>query len=154
MKKITYLILICFISLFSLTGCFTKKEITTKEFIKIVEKDNYQVYDVKEQYNYESIKAATIAVNKNEEYQIEFYELESNKDANSMFLKNKQIFEDAAKEENQIHSSMEMSNYSTFKVVTSDKFKYLCKVNSTLLFINVDKQYQKQVEETIKKLGY
>lgn len=154
MKKITYLILICFISLFSLTGCFTKKEIKTEEFIKIVEKNNYQVYDVKEQYDYESIKAATIAVNKNEEYQIEFYELKSNKAANSMFLENKQIFEDATKEENQVHSSMEMSNYSTFKVITNDKFKYLCKVNSTLLFINVDKQYQKQVEDIIKKLGY
>ena len=154
MKKIRYLILICFISLFALTGCFTKKEITTKEFIKIVEKENYQTVNVKDQFNQDEIVNATIARSEKDDYQIEFYELASKKDANSMFLENKGIFENDTEGDNKTHTSMEMANYSTYKVVTNDKFKYLCKVNSTLLFINVDKKYQSEVEKTIKNLGY
>ena len=71
-----------------------------------------------------------------------------------MYLKNKEIFDEDTKNENKSTLNKDLFNYSSYQITTKDKFKYLCKVNSTFLYVNVDKKYQSEVEKTIKNLGY
>lgn len=153
MKKRFYLLLTCIISLL-LTGCFTKKPITTEDFVKEANNKNYRVVNAIEQYGrYEEIEEATIARSKDNNYQIEFYVLNSSKSAAAMFDSNKELFEqDSSIIKSRFTSNI--NNYSVYKLLSNNKFRYLCRVDSTLLYINADDKYKKELEEFIKNIGY
>ncbi len=155
MKKKLLLGLTCLLSVFLLTGCFTKKEITTNEFKEKVSSLEYEIYDISDQYKeYDFIKEATVAKNSDKNYQIEFYVLETEKKAKSMFETNKELFIQEHNSGTKMQVTTNMLNYSTYKMIANDDYMYLCRVKSTLLYINVEKEYQKEVEELIKKIGY
>ncbi len=153
--KIKRLVLsiMCLVSLFGLTGCGNKTEITTDQFKSKVESNGLLTTDVTTQYSeYEYVKEATVAL-KEGEYQIEFYVLDNEANATSMFNTNKTIFEtykgNASKE-----TSSSVGNYSKYTLQSNDLYMYLCRVKNTLLYIKVDDKYKDDVKNIVKDLGY
>lgn len=70
LRKRIFFVSMMFIMLLFLTGCGNKKAITTKDFINITESNGYKIVDAKDQFDYDYIKGATVAIKV--EYQIEF----------------------------------------------------------------------------------
>lgn len=138
--------------LLTLTGCGNKSAIDTKTFKDIGLKHGYTITDVKEQYSmYNNIKEATV-IGSNDEWQIEFYVLNSSNDALGMFNTNKEIFE-SYKGAASIEGFKNIGNYNTYSLQSNGMYMHLCRIDNTLLYVNVPKQYEELVKNLINELG-
>ena len=148
MKKIL-LFIICIISIFTLTGCVKKKVINTEEFKQAAEKKGYTVHNVKFQYvTYDSIKDAT-AIMKDNDFQIVFLVFGKTEDAKKMFNNKKDAIDAESSGE------VNMINYSTYSVISNDNYyMHLGRVENTLMYTYVPREYEKEAIEFIKSLGY
>lgn len=152
-KRILLFSFACLSILLLLTGCGDKKAIDTKKFKDTAIKYNYDLVDVTDQYSmYNNIKEATIMGNIND-WQIEFYVLNSASDAIGMFNTNKEIFE-SYKGSNSLEYYTNMTNNNTYSLQSNGMYMYLCRVDNTLLYINVSEHYRDLVKSIADELGY
>ena len=138
-----------FIMLLFLTGCGNKKAITTNDFINVTESNGYKIIDAKDQFDYDYIKEATIAVK--DEYKMEFYVLDSKNSAIKMFDNNKSIFE-SYKMGLSKEASTDFGNSSTYSLSSNGYYMYLSRVDNTLLFIRVKDIYKDSVKTIINNM--
>jgi len=86
-------------------------------------------------------------------YQIEFYELTSVENAISMYNTNKTKFE-SQKSNASASATASINNYSTYSLTTNGKYKYLSRIDNTLIYIDVDESYKDIVKDIMKEIGY
>ena len=86
-------------------------------------------------------------------YQIEFYELSNEENAISMHNTNKTKFE-SQKSNASASATASMNNYSTYSLTTNGKYKYLSRINNTLVYVDVDENYKDIVKDIMKEIGY
>lgn len=152
-KSRIILCVVCLLMIFSLTGCGSKKAITTDDFKSIAESSSYSIADVTSQYaEFNFINEATVAQS-SDGWQVEFYMLEDKENATNMFNTNKSDFE-SKKDGFVTESSVNMPNYSTYSLTSGGYYMYLCRVDNTLLYVKVLDTYKDDVKALIKKLGY
>ena len=156
MKKIFKKVLLCTITLatlFVLTGC-TKVALTAEQYKDKMEKLDFDVEDVTSQYKYSNmVKTGYVAIKAGKIFQIEFYELRTESDAVSMYNTNKQKFENE-KGSSSINTNVEGKNYSKYTLTTGGKYKVVCRVENTLIYLNVDDEYKNEVKQVLDSLGY
>lgn len=151
-KKILLFSLSIFMLLF-LTGCGNKKAITKEDFIAKAEKHNYQIVDATSQFEqYDEIESATLALSP-DNWQVEFYELNTSENAMAMFEHNKSKFEDY-KDNTALEASKSMSNYATYSLTSGGYYMYLSTVDNTLIYLRVKDTYKDTVKDFIKELAY
>lgn len=161
-KKVAIVVLIC--SLFLSAGIiavvlfvknidFKKEAIKAREFASIMDDENYEIIDVTAQYESYGIDEAYVAIEENRDYQIEFYELSSESKAKNMFETNKDYFEDGAGN-SKITSSYSIGNYNIYSLTSNGNYQYLCRVDNTLLYIDVEDEYKDEVKDIVEELGY
>ena len=86
-------------------------------------------------------------------YQIEFYELTTVENAISMYNTNKTKFE-SQKTNASAFVTTRMKNYSIYSLSTNGKYKYLSRIDNTLVYIDVDEDYKDIVKDIMKEIGY
>ncbi len=86
-------------------------------------------------------------------YQIEFYQLSNEENAISMYNTNKAKFE-SQKTNSSASATASMNNYSTYSLTTNGKYKYLSRIDNTLVYIDVDESYKDVVKDIMKEIGY
>ena len=152
LKKFTiFTILIC--TIFVVTAC-SKKVITANDFKKIMDSKGYEVVDVTSQFASQgTMKKGYVALNKNHTYQVEFFELKDKETAESMFETNKKRFENK-KGKSSVETNVNVGNYSKYTLSSGGRFKVITRVENTLLYLDVDKNYKDEVGKIIDKLGY
>ncbi len=156
MKRIKTLVMlfICVISLFSITGCKSKTALKSSEFVNKIEEMGYTAKDATDQMSqYDYIEKVILAINKDETYQIEFYELSDNDYASGFFDNNKKIFEDS-KDTTSTSTSVNIVNYEKYTLSTDGKYKVVSRIANTVIYLNVDDEYKSEVKETLELLGY
>ncbi len=47
-----------------------------------------------------------------------------------------------------------MKNYSTYSLTTNGKYKYLSRIDNTLIYIDASDDYKDAIKDIIKELGY
>lgn len=154
MNRIKKSILCIILGVLFITGCtLTKTAITDDDFANTMSKQNYTMQDVSPQFaSYNYVKKATVALEKNKNYQIEFYVLDTEDNAKKMFENNQKIFKDNT--EKAITKSVDMKNYNTFSISNNKVYRYLCRVDNTLIYVDTKAEYKEDVEKIIKELGY
>ncbi len=130
-----------------------KEYMSADEFYEEMEDEGYVMVDITAQYASYGIDEAYLAVKPNQEYQIEFYELSSISKAESMFESNKENFKDRAGSK-RVTSSYGFGNYDIYSLTSNGDFMYLCRIDNTLLYIDVDDSYKNEVKEIIDELEY
>ena len=151
-KRFLSITMVSIALLFLLTGCGNKTVKTTEEFRQIAQAHDYTVADVSGQYaDYEHIIEATVA--KKDDYQIDFYVIDGVENATILFNNNKQIFENS-KGSSSSKVTSNIGNYSSYALNSNGKYNYICRVENTLVYINVDEEYKDEVKAIIKELGY
>lgn len=151
--KKPFIFIFLIILLFSTTACATKKVITTNKFINIAKKEKLTIYDATDQYKTNKyIKKCLVSINLRG-WRVEFYELNNVDNAENMFNLNKKKFE-KEKTKNSTEISSNWRNYSTYSLTTSQNYYYLCRVENTLIYVDVDAIHKKQVINFINKIGY
>lgn len=143
-------IIIVIISLFSLLN--KESAITAEKFKTKMERKGYTVSDSTNYFkDYEFIEKVYIATDG--KYQVEFYEFSSDESAIKFYKNNRIIFE---KEKDESSNGTEVSedNYSKYTLNSEDKYKCLSRKENTVIFINVNTEYQKAVDKILDKLNY
>lgn len=131
-----------------------KDPITSAKFESTMEKMDFVIYDAGQQYEeYDYIEEAIIAVEEDEDFQIEFYVLEDDDSAVSFYNNNVKIFKNSASSV-KASSTVNFKNGATFKLTSNGKYKMITRVENTVVYVDVDSEYKDDVEEIIKKLGY
>ena len=151
MKKVILSVLCAFMILL-LTGCGTKKVITTEEFKTIAESREMITTDIKTQYeSYAYVKEATSATTPN--YQVVFYVLDTVENATNMYTTNKTLFE-SYKGDISSYATVDMKNYSTYSLDTNGNYYYLARVENTIFYAVVQDKYKDEIKAIVKDLGY
>ena len=131
-----------------------KISITASEFYNTMFHKGYYVQDSKDQFSeYDYIKQVYIAVDKNYNYKIEFYELSDDSYAIDFYNNNKLIFE-SSKGSTNAETSVSLKNYSKYTLISNGKYKVISRINNTVIYLNVDDNYKDIVKGLLDELGY
>ena len=86
-------------------------------------------------------------------WQVEFYVLDNSANASSMFNSNRNIFENYRSNSSSEKSAI-TGNSSTYSLISSGYYMYLCRIDNTLLYVKVQDTYKNTVQNFVKALGY
>ena len=129
----------------------TKDSITAEKFVSIMKDNDFDVYEVTDQFKGSDVYVKEGYVAKKDDYQIEFYTFKNVDDADTFFRINQEKFDTkTAKTKVQLSGK----NYASFNVEANGKYKFLERIDKTVIYINVDDDYKSDIKSTVKKLGY
>ena len=151
-KKISS-ILLGLLILVVLTGCFSKKALTSKEFITVMKDKNFDIYDISSTYSSYGYIGTVILAKSKEDYQLGFYTFDDENYATEYFNINKGSF-DSLEGDSSSKAQVEAGNYSTYALTKAGKYMYLSRVDNTLLYIDVDVKHKTEVKNIVEELGY
>jgi len=161
MKKTLILIIIGIILVVAIGGGIVifkllnkeKTPISASEFNTTMKNEGYVMTDTTDQFaRYGDAVLKSYAAQKSG-YQIEFYELSTEENAISMYNTNKSKFE-SEKANVSSSTTSNMKNYSTYSLNTNGTYKYLSRIDNTLVYVDVDEDYKDDVKEIMKEIGY
>ena len=137
---------------FLLTGCGKKSAIDTSKFRSITEANGFSVINDYDSYSsYSSINETFLASKDN--CDIQFFVLDNVNSAKSMFDINKNKFENS-KTGLSTEVSTSLNNYDTYLVQTNGYYKYLSRVDNTLVYVNVLMECKDSVKNIIDIMKY
>ena len=70
-----------------------------------------------------------------------------------MFESNKDYFKDR-EGSTRVTSSYSIGNYNLYSLTSNGDYMYLCRVDNTLLYIDVEDEYKDEVKDIVEELGY
>ena len=153
MKKLKYFVLII-LSVIVITGCGNKKAIDSDKFKKIMTDMDFQVVDAKYLFSeYDQVKEVYVALEKDRNYQIEFYVLDTDDSATDFYNTNKTIFEDS-KGSTSSYKTVNLGNVSKYTLTTDGQYKIISRIGNTAVFVSEDIKYKDDINKILKKLGY
>lgn len=139
--------------LFTLTGC-TKTVVSTEQVKSLATGKGYNAVDVISQYaEFTQIKEATVIQESNGNFQFEFYVLDSADSAINMFNTNVTNF-DEFDTGTKAKATVNGKNYATYSLTTTDRHRYLSRVDNTLLYVDIDVKYKDEVKAFVEELDY
>lgn len=153
-KKVL-LVSIMFVSVLVLSGCTDKKPITAEEFRTRMEGKSFILTDVTDQFsNAGFVNKAYVAQNSNREYQIEFYEVSTEKDSIKLYNNNKNIFESSLGNVVSGKLVLNSKNVQKYRATSNGYSMFLTRKGNTMIYARVPVEYSKTVSNFIKDLGY
>ena len=131
-----------------------KSSITSSKFEEIMKENNYNLGDATEQYNNnDGLKKVTVAVSPSTLYQIDFFELETDDFAKSIYQTNRDRYEKRLTNNN-ISSEDNGNNWSIYILEKDTYFFYVARIDKTVLIIDSENIYKNEFIDILKKLGY
>lgn len=158
-KRVFAIIALCLMTVALLTACGDKKVITPEDFSQKATADDMQIGDATEQYaQYDHIVNVTVAKH-SDGWQVELLTSKDAETAIGMYESNKEDFENTGSSATEdqtgsAYSQISVGNSNVYSAERGGKFQYLCRVDNTLLYANIDMQYKDAAQDFIKKIGY
>lgn len=143
MKKI----LLSFLFILFLVGCKRKEALEANTFKEKVEEKGYVVQDVTDKNDKEVTSIALSALHNN--YEIEFYKLNSEESSKSTYNLIKTKLEEKNK-----GKEIKKKNYQKYILETKTKYAIVSRIDSTIVYGTTTIEHKKMLEEDIKSLGY
>lgn len=152
MKKIKFLILV-FLGIL-LTACVVEKEaIDEDDFIRIMTNEGF---NIKQQFEYSGdLEEYYIATDPKGEYEIEFWELDSDSNSNAKeFYENAKRMIETQKKGTYKDSNVDLINTNKYTLTNETMYIVISRIEDTFIYLDVDKEYKEEVNNILKKLGY
>lgn len=160
MKKKVLIIVLVILAVLVGVGCIfinvlnkEKTPITPEQFKTTMEENGYTVIDVTSQFEQYGDYMTKAYVAEKDGYQIEFFTLSSVENAIGMYSTNKTKFESLAGNASASYTAS-MNNYSIYSITTNGKYKYVSRIDNTLVYVDEDTTYQDSIKTMLKELGY
>lgn len=147
MKKIIKLFT-CLLIIVTLSGCGSKKALKSNDIKNKLSNLGFTINDVTSYMEDKNIKNVITA--NNGKYQIEFYTFDSKEDAKKAYENNVKNFTINKKNKKEKHED----NYDKFTQELSDTYNMVIRLNNTLLYSSINLEYKRDLNKTIKNLGY
>ena len=154
-KKILIAISFCLVLAIALCACETSKTaVSADDFKSKAEASGLMTEDNTAQFkDYDHVVSAITAVkveNSSALWTTDFVVANSEDKAKGMFESNKEDFDKISG----TSTSTSVGNYDTYERTGDGKYMYLCRVDKTLLYANVDEKYKDEFKAFAEKLGY
>ena len=146
MKRVFKLV-VCVMVLILFSAC-GKRVLTTKEFLKEISKTSFITTDITKRMKDGTIISA-YAVN-NGEYQFEYYEYKDSNSAINAYNNDKKTLNDDG---NKIKETKN-GEYTKSVKETEETYNVIVKNKNTLIYASVSKEYKRNLNKTLGKLGY
>lgn len=156
MKKIiaAALLAVMLCSLLCLTGCSRKTALTVDAFYNLMEENGYEAAYITDQYTeYDQLTGVCVAMQIYGEYQIEFYETDTDDTAKNLYANNQRILED--------NTSIAYSrtvvngvNSNAFKMTSNGQYYVLSRIDNTMIYIEAPEECKGEINGVLKTLGY
>lgn len=131
-----------------------KDPITVTEFKTKMENKEYTVVDVQEQFaEFDYVKNAYVALEKEGNYQIEFYEISDEANAVGFYGNNKALFE-SSKGTIVAETNITVKNYAKYTVNSGGKYNVVSRIANTVVYVSVDSKYKDAVNDVLNSIGY
>lgn len=130
-----------------------KTPVTADKFKTTMEAKEFRVVDVTSQFAQYSNYMNKAYVAQKDGYQIEFFVLSDVDNATKMYHTNKEKFESQKGNASGSYTTS-MKNYSLYSITTNGKYKYVSRIDNTLVYVDADTNYQKEIKTVLKELGY
>lgn len=147
MKKIIKLFT-CLLIIVTLSGCGSKKALKSNDIKNKLSNLGFTINDVTSYMEDKNIKNVITA--NNGKYQIEFYTFNSKEGAKKAYETNVKNFLINKKNKKEKHED----NYDKFTQELSDTYNMVIRLNNTLLYSSINLEYKRDLNKTIKNLGY
>ena len=152
-KKIIFGVLI-FVATILLTGC-TVKSIDHEEFTKAAKEEGMTVSNLTSTYAYTGYIDGVYIAKHPDGWKVEFYEIKDKENLEKFYNNNKSKFQLAGETaSSSTESTFSFDNGERYSLTVSDKYKHLCKVDLTAVYVNADVKYKEDVIKFLKKIGY
>lgn len=130
-----------------------KTTLSEDEFKIIMENLSYKVENITGDFsNYTEIKTVLNAY-KEDEYEINYIIFKGDEYAKTYYL-NGQSYFNQNKGKNYLTSYMNFSNYSVYNLTSDNNYVSIIRVKNTVIYINTESKYKKEIKGIIKKLNY
>lgn len=153
--KVLFAFLMAFIIMSVSPACGmlkNKEAIDGDDFTEFMEDEGFTVEDITSEYDEEDgVEAVIIAYN--DDYQIEFYIVETIRQAKSAYTQNKDDFEDM-KGSGSSNVEVNIANYSKYTQKSDGTFSVISRIENTFIYLEADDKYQDDIEDYLKELGY
>ncbi|MBR2786874.1 MAG: hypothetical protein IKD76_05220 [Clostridia bacterium] len=128
-----------------------KDFLTSRQFISIMEEEDFEVEKIKGSELDDSLNVEEAYRADNDDYEIEFYTFSNVDDAKDFYEKYKDKFDS-----NSANKKVNLSgtNYAVCTVVNGKKYKFVERIEKTVLLIETESSYEKQIDKVLKVLGY
>ena len=151
MKK-KLLISLLILTLFFITGCTTKATLSVETFSRTMEKKGFTINDATAEFlTIPGVEKHLIAQSIDKGYQIQFYILDSEITAQSVYAQCKDKFASTGAGSNTEVSS---GNFQKYTQVNNGKYSVVSRISNTIIYVNADNIYQEQIKSILKDIGY
>ncbi len=131
----------------------TKTSITVSEFKEFMESKGYMIKDSTEKsVDNENLSQLCVAYDENN-YQIEFYVFENEQSALNFFTNNKSNFEVQSGLVSSSYAT-NINNYNIYAITTNGTYRYLARVDNTVIYVDEDVKYKDNIKGIVDELGY
>lgn len=158
-KALKVILIIALIIILIVGGLFfylniPKDSITVSEFKSIMEEKEYELIDVSLQFaEYDFVEEAYLALDRENDYQIEFYELSDEKNAIAFYNNNKKSFEDS-KSGSSVETNLNGKNYSRYVLSSGGDYMLLSRIDNTVIYVCEDVELKDTINDVLDELGY
>ncbi|HAL74520.1 MAG TPA: hypothetical protein DCM45_05430 [Clostridiales bacterium] len=152
-RKLSVLIALLLIMTFTLTACSLMKPktvLTPEDFQTKMEAAGLAVEDATDQFEEETLDLLLIAYN--DDFQIEFYVMDTDAHAEQAFAGNVQNFEELSGVKSTTKTNG--SNYNTFVMTLGEQYAIVSRVDNTFIYIDEQTEDRDAIKELMKTLGY
>ena len=146
-KKKFYLVLILVVTIMALSACNDNDRdlidfsfynppaypIDRDDFIAAKEAEGFEIMDVSHQVDFANY--VILAIPPSDDYQIEFYEFDTDEDAGLSFEATRQLLEEVS-ESSDNTNSVDFANYNRFTIISGDLFAHLHRIGNTMIFVD------------------
>lgn len=135
-----------------------KEPISPESFKTALEEKEFNVIDANSRLtSVTQIKQTYLAIEKDYNYQIEFYELVDEESAKTVYDNNKNYFE-TQKGDTSAYTSAEGKNWAKYSLSTGGKYMVVSRIANTIIYLSVqdteEKPYANTVKSILKEIGY
>ena len=152
-KKTIFFATMLLIMALALSACSLVKPrtaLTADDFKTKMESAGLTVEDATDQFEEGTVELVLIAYN--DDYQIEFYVMETAAKAEQSFAGNKQNFE--ALSGNKSTASLNGSNFNSFTMTLGGQYAVVSRVENTFIYVDEEVEHRDTIKEILKDLGY
>jgi len=141
------------VCLLLLTGCFTKTALTAESFEELMKAEGYVVSNLTDQYEEGLVKNVLVAMDTTNDYQIEFFEQNSDADARVSFNMNVETMEEN-KGSMSSSTSFTGQNYEKQTMFSNGEYWVVSRIDNTVVFAHVSENNKDLAKAIIEKIGY
>ncbi len=150
LKKLSLLLIVILLCV-SLVGCGEKVAKTPEEFNDFMESKDFTVAD-STLFAQTVVTSKTVLTALNDNYVIEFYELNCNDTSKEFYNLNKEAF--LSEESSNTTTEITGSNFDYFDMTNDSGFRMTSRIDNTVIYCYTEAEYKDEVIKLVKEFGY